>query len=84
MPIYCEVKKNNSSNSNGNNKEKQILIIVPKKFIKRAVDRNKLRRRIKTILHQYKINSCVVKYFYNEVKTYQEIKTIIEECIRVV
>ena len=84
MPIYCEIKKNNSSNSNGNNKEKQILIIVPKKFIKRAVDRNKLRRRIKAILHQYKINSCVVKYFYNEVKTYQEIKTIIEEHIRVV
>ena len=84
MPIYCDLRQHNSSNSNGNNKEKQILIIVPKKFIKRAVDRNKLRRRIKTILHQYKINSCVVKYFYNEVKTYQEIKTIIEECIRVV
>ena len=83
MPIYCEIKKNNSSNSNGNNKEKQILIIIPKKFIKRAVDRNKLRRRIKAILHQYKINSCVVKYFHNEVKNYQEIKTIIEEYIRV-
>ena len=84
MSIYCEIKKNNSSNGNGNNKEKQILIIIPKKFIKRAVDRNKLRRRIKAILHQYKINSCVVKYFHNEVKTYQEIKTIIEEHIRVV
>ena len=83
MTIYCEIKKNNSSNSNGNNKEKQILIIIPKKFIKKAVDRNKLRRRIKAILHQYKINSCVVKYFHNEVKNYQEIKTIIEEYIRV-
>ena len=49
MPIYCDLRQHNSSNSNGNNKEKQILIIVPKKFIKRAVDRNKLRRRIKTI-----------------------------------
>ena len=84
MPIYCDLRQHNSFNSNCNNKKKQILIIIPKKFIKRAVDRNKLRRRIKAILHQYKINSCVVKYFHNEVKTYQEIKTIIEECIRVI
>ena len=39
MPIYCDLRQHNSFNSNGNNKEKQILIIVPKKFIKRAVDR---------------------------------------------
>ena len=84
MPIYCDLRQHNSFTSKSYCKKKQILIIVPKKFIKRAIDSNKLRRRIKTILHQYKINSCVVKYFYNEVKTYQEIKTIIEECIRVV
>ena len=83
MPIYCEVRKDNSSNRKSNYKNKNILIIIPKKFIKKAVDRNKLRRRIKAILHQYKINSCVVKYFHNEVKNYQEIKTIIEEYIRV-
>ena len=84
MPIYCDLRQHNSFTSKSDCKEKQILSIVPKKFIKRAVDRNKLRRRIKAILHQYKINSCVVKYFHNEVKTYQEIKTIIEEHIRLV
>ena len=62
MPIYCDLRQHNSFTSKSDCKKKQILIIIPKKFIKRAVDRNKLRRRIKAILHQYKINSCVVKY----------------------
>lgn len=34
------------------NKSNKIIIIIPKKVVKKAVDRNKIRRRIKAIANQ--------------------------------
>ena len=75
MPIYVERKKYNKIQNK--NKESKNIIIVPKKFIKRAVDRNKIRRRIRAILHQKNISGCIIKYFCNEMQSYNIIASTI-------
>ena len=82
MPIYIEIKKHDTIEQKNNNKAKKMLIIIPKKFIKKAVDRNKIRRRIKAILLKNNINGYVVKYFCNDVKSYQQLKSNIEATIQ--
>ena len=64
-------------------KKKKIIIIIPKKYIKKAVNRNKIRRRIKAVLNKKKIYFCVVKYLYNSLKSYQLIQEKIEQQLNI-
>jgi ribonuclease P protein component len=56
-------------------------IIIPKSIIKNAVDRNKMRRRVKEIIREIDYeNKCDVKIKVNEniiKKTYKELKELI-------
>lgn len=61
-----------------NNKQiNQIRIIIPKRYIKKACLRNKIRRRIKHILRINNINNALVKYFYEKVLDFQDLKIIL-------
>ena len=42
------------------------IIIIPKKKVKKAYLRNKIRRQIRVILRQNDIKNCVVKYNDND------------------
>lgn len=56
-PIALKTKYKNKS-----------VIIIPKKKVKKACLRNKIRRQIKVILHQNGIKNCIIKYNDNNNK----------------
>jgi ribonuclease P protein component len=60
-----------------NKQANQIKIIIPKKYIKKACLRNKIRRRIKHILRINNINNALVKYFYEKVLDFQKLQIIL-------
>ena len=59
--------KNKQQISKTKHKDKPI-IIIPKKKVKKACLRNKIRRQIKVILHQNGITNCIIKYNDNNSK----------------
>ena len=72
--IFLEIK---------NTKEKN-KITVPKKIIKKAVDRNKIKRRIKHILRSTNCSKKTnIKIKKNILKTpFSELKVIIEDILK--
>lgn len=68
---FLEIKKTNQKNK----------ILIPKKIIKKAVERNKVKRRIKHILreaNQKKMTKIIIKKNIIE-KKFSELKNIIEK-----
>ncbi len=68
---FLEIKKTNQKNK----------ILIPKKIIKKAVERNKVKRRIKHILreaNQKEMTKIIIKKNIIE-KKFSELKNIIEK-----
>lgn len=64
------------------NKSEKPIIIVPKKVVKLAVNRNKIKRQIRNILQLKQIKKCIVKYKTKENKpNFNELKDIINSKI---
>ena len=56
-------------------RKSQIRIIIPKRYIKKAVDRNKIRRQIRSIVKEFFIDSCLIKYFDYNIVSFYELRT---------
>ncbi len=65
----------------GINKNNRNKIVIPKKIVKKACCRNKIRRQIRAILHEMGIKNHLVKYKENNSKPkFSELKeTVIEK-----
>lgn len=69
--------------NNGINKKNKPIIIIPKKYVKKANKRNKIRRQIRYILQNYKIKNLIIKYLeFNEKPKFTEINNILNNFLK--
>ena len=72
------VKKINSSL----NKKNKPIIIIPKKYVKKATNRNRIRRQIRAILQKQHLKNVIIKYFCKEdLLSFQELKKYLENTL---
>ena len=72
------VKKTNNSL----NKKNKPIIIIPKKYVKKATNRNRIRRQIRAILQKQHLKDIIIKYFCKEdLLSFQELKKYLENTL---
>lgn len=72
------VKKTNNSL----NKKNKPIIIIPKKYVKKATNRNRIRRQIRAILQKQHLKDVIIKYFCKEdLLSFQELKKYLENTL---
>lgn len=72
------VKKTNNSL----NKKNRPIIIIPKKYVKKATNRNRIRRQIRAILKEQHLKDVIIKYFCKEdLLSFQELKKYLENTL---
>ena len=72
------VKKTNNSL----NKKNKPIIIIPKKYVKKATNRNRIRRQIRAILKEQHLKDVIIKYFCKEdLLSFQELKKYLENTL---
>ena len=72
------VKKTNNSL----NKKNKPIIVIPKKYVKKATNRNKIRRQIRAILQKQHLKDVIIKYFCKEdLLSFQELKKYLENTL---
>ena len=72
------VKKINSSL----NKKNKPIIIIPKKYVKKATNRNRIRRQIRAILQKQHLKNVIIKYFFFFfLLSFQELKKYLENTL---
>ena len=72
------------SRDNGKDNPPFFCVSVPKKYFKRAVDRNKIKRRIKAALHNLNINAkgnYLVIYKSLSIMPYKEIEKTLSDIL---
>ena len=74
------------SRDNGNEDPPFFCVSVPKKYFRRAVDRNKIRRRIKSALNTININlsgSFLITYKNLNIMSYQKIEKTLTDIFKI-
>ncbi len=74
------------SRDNGNEDPPFFCVSVPKKYFRRAVDRNKIRRRIKSALNTININlsgSFLITYNNLNIMSYQKIEKTLTDIFKI-
>ena len=72
------VKKTNNSL----NKKNKPIIIIPKKYVKKATNRNRIRRQIRAILKEQHLKDVIIKYLCKEdLLSFQELKKYLENTL---
>ena len=85
--LNIEIFKKKQINNILKNKKKILskhIIIVPKRFVKKAVIRNKIKRQIRAILQKQKNSQYFIKYKtkQDKIPNYKEIEEFIVDKIK--
>lgn len=84
--VYVVQNEIKLSRDNGKEKPPFFCVSVPKKYFSRAVDRNKVRRRIKSVLNHLKISvsgNFLITYNNYTVMSYQKIEKTLTDIFMV-